>query len=341
MAERLAVGLVGCGFFSRNHLNAWRDLGAEGVDLVAVCDIDRDRAERAAKEFGVQKVYTDAAEMLAAEPLGLIDIATQVPTHKMLVDLAMQKRVPAVVQKPFGANIAECRAMAEAAAAANTFLAVHENFRFQAPLLKTKELIESGVIGAPSWARVSFRTGWDIYTGQPYLRQEERFVLLDLGVHVLDVARFLMGEVDHLSAELQRRNPGVRGEDTATMLCRHRSSAVSVVECTYESRRLPDTFPETMLEIEGPLGAIVLKPNYVIELTAGGLRTIIDADAIVLPWAERPWHVVQDSVLNTCRHMLESIRAGRPAATSAEDNLKTFALCEAAYEADRRARGEA
>jgi predicted dehydrogenase len=79
----------------------------------------------------------------------------------------------------------------------------------------------------------------------------------------------------------------------------------------------------------------------VIELTSNGERSILDAEAPMLAWAERPWHVVQHSVLATCRHMVESLRAGRPAATSAEDNLKTFALVEAAYESDRRARGEA
>jgi hypothetical protein len=51
----------------------------------------------------------------------------------------------------------------------------------------------------------------------------------------------------------------------------------------------------------------------------------------VLPWAERPWHVAQESVLTTCRHMLQAVQAGRPADTSAEDNLRTFALVEAAY----------
>jgi predicted dehydrogenase len=157
---------------------------------------------------------------------------------------------------------------------------------------------------------------------------------------VLDVARFLLGEVDHLSAELQRRNPMVTGEDTATMLCRHQSGAVSVVECTYSAYRVPDPFPEVLVEVEGSGGAIVLKPNFVIELSSNGQRTLIDAEPELLPWAERPWHVVQDSVLNTCRHMAEALRAGRPAATSADDNVKTFTLVEAAYEADRRAKGE-
>jgi predicted dehydrogenase len=258
-------------------------------------------------------------------------------THVPLVQMTLSRGIPTIVRKPFGRDMAEVRQMTEAAAEAGVFLAVHENFRFQAPLMRIKEIIDSGAIGPLNWGRVSFRTGWDIYAGQPYLRKEERFVLLDVGVHVLDVARYYFGEVQRLSAELQRRNPTVTGEDTATMLCRHRSGVVSVVECTYETRKLPDPFPELMLEIEGDNGSIVLKPNYVIDLTSNGVRTVIDAEIEPLPWAERPWHVVQDSVRNTCRHMVDSIRAGRPASTSAADNLKTFALVEAAYEAGKRA----
>ena len=51
----------------------------------------------------------------------------------------------------------------------------------------------------------------------------------------------------------------------------------------------------------------------------------------LLPWASRPWHGIQESVLNTQRHWLECLRQGREPATSGADNLKTFALCEAAY----------
>jgi predicted dehydrogenase len=223
--------------------------------------------------------------------------------------------------------------MAKSARAAGVFLAVHENFRFQAPMRQVAELLRSGAIGEPSWARISFRTGYDIYRGQPYLLQEERFVILDLGVHVVDLARAFLGEVVHVSAETQRRNPKARGEDTATMLLKHQSGAISLVECTYGSRRVPDNFPETLLEIEGPRGAILLNPGYALEATVDGKVTTSIADTPPLPWAERPWHIVQESVHATCAHMLAAVRAGRDAATSAEDNARTFAVCEAAYEA--------
>ena len=339
MVDRIAVGLIGCGFFAQNHLHAWNDLAAEGVDLVAVCDIDESKARAAGEKFGA-RWYTSDEAMFAAEQLGLVDIATQMRTHLPLVEMAIRHRVPTVVQKPFGENIAQVRRMVQAARRAGVFLAVHENFRFQRPMLKIAEIIRSGAIGTPTWARVSFRTGYDVYSGQPYLRQEERFVLIDLGVHVLDLARVFLGEVEHIASELQWRSPAVRGEDTATMLLRHTNGAVSVVECTYASRRLPDSFPETLVEIEGDKGAIVSRIGSKIEITSNGAMHVFDADPPVLPWAERPWHVAQESVLATCRHMLKAVQAGRPAATSAEDNLRTFALVEAAYDAAGKVRPE-
>jgi predicted dehydrogenase len=223
--------------------------------------------------------------------------------------------------------------MAATAEAAGIFLAVHENFRFQTPMRKARELIAGGAIGEPTWARISFRTGYNIYSGQPYLREEERFIIIDLGVHVLDLARVFLGEVDRIAAETQSRNPGVKGEDTATMMLRHVSGAVSVVDCTYESRRLPDQFPETLIEIEGTKGALAIRRGLRLELTSGDRMTEIDVDPPVLEWASRPWHVVQESVLATCAHLLAAIQSRRRAETSGTDNVKTFALCEAAYAA--------
>jgi predicted dehydrogenase len=329
--ERTSLAIIGCGFFAQNHLNSWQDLASKGVDIVAVCDVDPAKAQAAARNFGVPHWYSDSAALFRERKIDLVDIVTRVDTHQALAELAIRHGVAAIVQKPFGPDIAACRAMAEAARKAKSFLAVHENFRFQAPMRRIAELLRRGAIGEPNWARVSFRTGYDIYKGQPYLLNEERFVLTDLGVHVLDMVRVLMGEVAHLSAETQRRNPKVRGEDTATMLLKHRSGGVSIVECTYEARRIPDVFPETLIEIEGPRGTMILRPGSVLETTIDGKMTTHDLDPPVLPWAERPWHIIQESVLATCGHILDALRAGKPAATSADDNVRTFGLCEAAY----------
>ena len=305
----------------------------EGAELVAVCDLDPAKAEAAAREFGVPHWYRDFDEMLATEKIDLLDVVTRMDTHRALVGKAIAKGIATICQKPFAPNWEDAVAMTSAAEKAGVFLAVHENFRFQAPLMRVRQVLDAGEIGPPSWARISFRTGYDIYSGQPYFYDETRFIILDLGVHTLDVARYFLGEVDHLSCEAQRRNPKVKAEDTVTALLRHTSGAVSVNEFTYESRKLPDAFPQTIVEIEGPRGAIVVEPGYVMHVTVDGNTRSEQLNTPLLPWTSHPWHVAQESVLNTCRHILNAYRFGRPASVSAADNLKTYALVEACYEA--------
>ena len=252
---------------------------SEGAVLTSVCDIDPAKAKAAAAEFGAPRWYSDVVEMLDAEKLDLVDIVTRMDTHRAIVTETLARKIPTVVQKPFAPAIEECMAMAEMASKAGTFLAVHENFRFQKPMLRLAELVRAGTIGEPRWARLSFRTGFDVYKTQPYFLTEERLVILDVGIHILDVARVLLGEVDLVSCTTQRRNPQVRAEDTATMMLQHRSGAVSIVESTYESRRLPDAFPQTIVEIEGLSGAIFLKPDFELEITENGTHADRDAGA--------------------------------------------------------------
>lgn len=326
------IGVIGCGFYAPNHLHAWAALGDEGATLAAVCDRDPAVAERTGRTFGVPS-YTDAAAMLDAEGIELADIVTRHETHRPLAELTIGRGVGTIVQKPFASTFEDAAAIVDAAERAGVWLAVHENFRFAAPMRNLARIVASGAIGTPSWARIAFRTHYDVYRTQPYFYEEERFAIADVGIHVLDVARYLLGEVARLSCETQRRNPKVRAEDTATMLLRHESGATSVVECSYEARRSPDPFPETMVELEGDRGSIVTLPGCRARVTSENLVWEEDIGAPLLPWTTRPWHVSQEGAYGACRAFLAAFRAGRPAETSGADNLRSFALVDAAYRA--------
>jgi predicted dehydrogenase len=327
----IRVAQIGCGFYGQNHLRAWRDLAAEGAELVAVCDLDASKARTAGEAFGIAW-YVDAAKMIAEQKPDLVDIATRMETHRALTALAAERGVAAIVQKPFAPTWEDCLAIVDTARQHQAWLAVHENFRFGYGMQRVKKVLASDAIGPPSWARISFRTGYDVYRGQPYFYDEERLIILDSGIHVLDLARVFLGEVERVYCETQRRNQRVRAEDTATMMLRHVSGAVSVIECTYEARRIPDPFPETLIEIEGPKGSIVVGRGERMTVTTEGLFFEESLATPLLSWTTRPWHVSQEAVLRTNAHMIQALRAGRPAETSGEDNLKTYALVEAAYE---------
>lgn len=329
MATRFRAGVIGCGFFAQNHLHAWRDI--EEVELVAVCDLDRAKAETAAASFGVPSVYDDADAMLTSETLDFVDIVTTMPSHRPMAELAARHRVPMIVQKPFAPTIEDCRAIVQAAADAGVPLMVHENFRFQGPIKAVHEVLRSGIIGRPFFGRIAWRTAYDVYANQPYLAEEERFLLLDLVIHLADVDRFLFGEVERLTCHTQSIKPGVKGEDSAVLLLKHENGITSVLDATYSSRRDPDPFPQTLIEIDGSEGSVRL--DFGFELTvvspAGTERRTVEP--LLLPWADKPWHGIQESVLRTQEHWVDCLRTGREPDISGADNLKTYALCEAAY----------
>jgi D-apiose dehydrogenase len=320
--------LIGCGFFAQNQLNAWRDI--QDVGIVALCDRNPDRLARTAKAFGVDRTYADAAAMLATEDLDFVDIATTAPSHRPLVELAARAGLHVICQKPFAPTIEDARAMVAAVERAGRVLMVHENFRWQSALRRAIDAVRQGAIGAPFFGRVSFRSGYDVYMAQPYLAEGERFIIEDLGIHILDVSRALFGDATRISATTKRVNPRIRGEDVATMLLSHESGATSVVDCSYATRRRPETFPETLLEIDGTEGTLRLDAGYRMVIQACE-ETIEDLAPPVLPWAERPWHNIQESVQAIQQHFVDCLNEGRAPETSGADNLKTLALVEAAY----------
>jgi len=330
MKEATRIAVIGCGFYAANHLQSWRDLAPEGAELVAVCDIDPAKAAQVGRDFGV-KHFTELAPMLDTARPDLVDIVTRVDTHRPIAEAVLGRGIGAIVQKPFALTMSDARAIVAAADQSGAWLAVHENFRFQPQVRRVIDIVEAGAIGALSWGRVSFRTGFDVYTTQPYFLTETRLAIADVGVHVLDLSRRLLGEVASLSAETQRRNPRVMGEDTATMLVRHQSSAVSVVECTYEARREPDPFPETIIELEGASGALTLLAGGGIHLTQDGRLRKLRNTYQPRPWMDKHWAMSQAGALEACRHFLTRFRAGQAAETNGHDNLKTAALVEAAY----------
>ena len=80
--DRTKIAVIGCGFFAPNHLHAWSE--NPDAEVVAVCDLDERKAADAAARFSVPGIFTDAAEMIAAEKPNLVDIVTTMASHRML-----------------------------------------------------------------------------------------------------------------------------------------------------------------------------------------------------------------------------------------------------------------
>lgn len=324
--------LIGCGFFADNHLNAWKSF--PNVNLVAVCDRDQSKAERAASLFGVPKFYGDAATMLEEEKPDFVDVVTTVESHRHLVEMACRSGAKVVIcQKPFAERMEDAEAMVATATANEVQLIVHENFRWQRGFVELKRRLESGQIGIPHFARFQFRTHYDIYSKQPYLATTERFLIFDIGLHLYDLVRHFMGEAVQLTCQTQSLNPIVRGEDAFTSLLRHTNGASSIVDASYYAWHTPELFPQTLAIIEGNEGTLELLEGYRLRCHTAEELFEEDVEPEVSRWGERPWHGVQDSVVRFQNHVVQVLDGIADPQPSGADNLKTLALALAAYEA--------
>ncbi|WP_430439823.1 Gfo/Idh/MocA family protein [Shinella sp.] len=326
---RFKGALIGCGFFAVNQMHGWRDLA--DVDIVAICDRDPERLRIVGDDFGVERRYQSAGAMFADGGFDFVDIATTVGSHRALVELAASHSIPAICQKPFAPTLEDAKAMVAAAQTAGIPLMIHENFRWQTPILAVKAVLDSGAIGDPFWGRVSFRSGFDVFSGQPYLAKGNRFIIEDLGIHSLDIARFLFGDASHMTARTRRINPDIAGEDVATMLLDHDNGITSIVDVSYATKLPQEPFPETFVEIDGSKGTLRLGKDYklIVHGPDGTTEAVVAPN--LLPWASRPWHNIQESVALIQKHWIERLVTGHEPDTSGHDNLKTFALVEAAY----------
>ncbi|CZT33946.1 Gfo/Idh/MocA family protein [Rhizobium sp. 9140] len=322
--------LIGCGFFAVNQMHAWQDV--QGAEIIAICDRDPERLRIVGDQFAIARRYSDAAQMMADGGFDFVDIATTVNSHRALVEMAASHRLPVICQKPFAPTLADAKAMVAACDAAGVPLMIHENFRWQTPVQAVRKALDAAQIGTPFWGRFSFRSGYDVFSGQPYLAEGARFIIEDLGIHTLDIARYILGDVTTLTARTKRVNPAIKGEDVATILLDHENGATSVVDVSYATKVAVEPFPETLIELDGTEGSLRLMQGYRLEITNASGTEIRDVSPALLPWASRPWHNIQESVLAIQQHWTEKLASGAETSTSGADNLKTFALVEAAYE---------
>lgn len=327
--QKLKAGVIGCGFFAENHLAVWNAM--EDVTLAAVCDRQADRANAAAAKFNAGEIYTDAEEMLANEPLDFVDIVTTPPTHRRLVALSAQYGRHVICQKPMAPTLEDAIAMVDVCQSAGVTFMIHENIRWRGIIQRAKQIVDSGEIGDPFFAQVSFRTGYNVYPNQPYLATEKKMVLYDMGVHMFDLARFFMGEVTSLSAQIHRINSDIHGEDAAAALLRHANST-SIANMHYVSAVEHDEFIHIPVRIEGDRGSLEIRRDYQLSVVSNKQLTHHHIPPVQYPWSSRLGGSVAESVMNTQKHWVACLHRGEEPCTSGADNLKTLELVFGAYQ---------
>jgi scyllo-inositol 2-dehydrogenase (NAD+) len=196
--RRLAVGLVGLGRLGKVYA---RDLSArlEETTLVAVADLDRALAERIAEDFDVPRAYANAEELIADPMVEAVVVASPTHTHRDVAIAALNARKPTFCEKPLALSLNECRAIEDAVKQSGTFFQMGFMRRFDPGYAAAKQRIENGLIGAPVVFKSTSRDPFppSVEYANP---ASSGGILVDMGIHDIDLARWFMGEVETVTA---------------------------------------------------------------------------------------------------------------------------------------------
>lgn len=283
--NKIGVGLVGYGMIGRVHTLAYRELPLfypghlPPIHLAAVCTSRAETAQAAAEEAGFDAWHTDVATLAQQADVDVVDCSTPNHLHRTTVLAAIAAGKHVYCEKPLALNGAQAREMASAAQQAGMQVGMTFNYRFVPAIMRARQLIQIGDLGDIYTFRAEYlHTGYQ-NPQRPIgwkLRQEQAGggALVDLGSHLIDLIRYLLGEFESVRATLHtfiQERPAQRGasqlesvsvDDVAWVQAQMRNGALGSIEV---SRFATGALDDLRLEIHGQRGALrfhLMDPNW-------------------------------------------------------------------------------
>jgi len=330
MSAKLQVATVGTGYFSQFHYDAWSR--CPDVNLAGIADLDLQAATAMAEKHD-SKPFADVRQMLETVKPDLLDIITPPAAHLDLIGLAAEHGVNVVCQKPFCGGPDGARKAIDIARNANIDITVHENFRFQPWYLAIKKELESGRLG--QLYRASFRLrpgdgqGPEAYLDrQPYFQTMDRFLVHETVIHMVDVYRYLFGDVTSLWADLAQLNPSIRGEDSCLLVMQFGDGFRGVIDGNRLSDHVAENRRRTMgpMSIEGEKGELHLSGDGDLSFRAHGTNSW---QPIEFDWSNQGF--AGDCVYLFTRHVIDHYLNGAPLQNRAHEYLANLEIEEAVY----------
>jgi len=327
---KLAIGLIGAGRLGRVYA---RDLASRIAEtkLVAIADPVESLAKEVAAEFDVPKHYADPLALYDDPAVDAIVIVSPTHTHRELVIAAAGTRKPTFCEKPPALSLAEVEEMQAAVAKSGMFLQMGFMRRFDAGYASAKKQIEEGRIGTPlvfkSTSRDPFRPSLEYANPK-----SSGGMLLDMGIHDFDLARWFMGEVRTVStigATIAYPELATVGDiDNAVASLTFASGKLGVVDLSRSGIYGYDISTE-ILGLEGTLKIGYLRETPVMLLTKNSV-----AHDTVPYFMER----FRDAYTTQLQNFAQNVQQGRPAPITIEDGMEALRIGVAATRAHETGR---
>jgi len=323
-----------------SHAKEFRD--HPNAQLVAVADVDKQRIEERARELDPTNRYGSAEDMLENESLDAVCVATPNKFHKPLTIAALEAGCHVLCEKPMALNGREARQMLDAARKADKRLMINFSFRFTPQSCALKKQVDDGLLGDIYFAETIWLRRRGVPMRPSFVQREISGggPLIDLGVHRLDLALWLMGypkpvwvmgkTYDHLSPKrLKQADFPYDVEDMAAAFVTFENGACLQLQASWESHiKERELMVTRLLGTKGGLVQRNLEETYKFQA-----ETFFDRDGVqcnMIPHESIP------APANAVAHFVDCIVQDKPHTATGEEGLIVMKLLDAIYESSKK-----
>jgi predicted dehydrogenase len=342
MDKKIKIGIIGTGTISHEHIKSYKK--NPNVELYAFCDIDEKKLAEMAKKYGIENTFTDYNEMLSMPELDAVSVCVWNSEHAPCTIAALNAGKNVLCEKPMSISTQNAIAMKEAAEKNNKLLMIGFVRRFGNDAAVLKDFIEKDELGEIYYTKATYLRrngapgGWfgnkELSGGGP---------LIDLGVHVIDLVRYLMGNPKPVSVYgltfqklSDRKNiKGSQGycssgkgktdifnvEDLATAIIKFDNGAALTIEASFSLNIKKDT---GTIELFGVKGGAKLSPELEI-------YTEVNDYLVNLNFDTETSLAFNGLFENEINHFVDCVKDGIPCKAPAEDGVEIMKILDGIY----------
>ena len=329
-ADRKKIGICGAGGIVEGaHLPAYIKAGFE---VVAIFDVDHEKAKQVAATFGIARVCATIEELLAEKDVEIVDIAVPAAAQPEIFAKVAAAKKHILAQKPFATTVAAGELMVKQAADNGVIAAVNQQLRFEEGVAAAHKMVELGWIGEVSnfSITVNLMTPWELW---PWAKDLDRLEVMLHSIHYHDLIRWFLGDAKTVFCAAGRTaGQFPKGETRTISTALYDNGVTSVVHANHVNRG-GDNYAEYRIDgdkgsIRGTLGLLYDYPN--------GRVDTLEVNSQVLPtdgWMPYPvttrWF--PDAFIGTMGSVMKAISQNEPLRSSVAENIGTLKMVEALY----------
>jgi predicted dehydrogenase len=352
-ARPIGVGMLGYAFMGKAHSNAYKTLAYMTwppplmPQLVAIAGRNEEGVAEAARRYGFAEHLTDWRQLVADDRVQLFDNAGPNNLHSEPTIAAAEAGKHVICEKPLGRDADESYETWQRVAAAGVKHMCAFNYRFVPAVRLARDIVASGELGELTHFRGTYLQEWGAGESDAWRFDKAAAgsgALGDLGAHVVDLARYLVGEIEAVSAMTATFQPGRQVDDAVEAVVAFEGGAVGTIEASRFATGRKNAF---RWEINGTKGSIAFDLERLNELQvhfadsvpgslAQGFRTVLVSEADH-PFWEHWWphgHIIgwEHSFVHELHHLLTAIRDDTevaPHGATLEDGYRAAEVCDA------------